>query len=178
MKNNFFQSAAMHGLIIGLALIVVSLLDWALGFYGTNGWFSILSFVVIAIGLVLFGKAYRDKEMGGYMSYGQAFGYSIVIIVIFVFAQTLFSLLLSHVIDPSYTDKALVLAEQKLLDTGLLSPEQIDKAMEMSRTPTVQIINFIVGIFSLIFMSAIIALITSIFVKRNNPNPFAEQEQI
>jgi len=176
MKNNFFQSAAMHGLIIGLALIVFSLIDWALGFYGQNTGFTLLTYVIIIGGLLWAGFSYR-KSLGGYISYGQVFGYSVMVAVIFVLVSTIFSLILTNVIDPTYMDKLWELTEQKLLDMGM-AESQIDAAMEMTKTFRHPAITFLLGFFGSAFFSTIIALITSVIVKRNNPDPFAEQEQI
>ena len=176
MKNNFFQSAAMHGLIIGLALIVFSLLDWALGFYGQNTGFSLLTYVIIFCGLLWAGFSYR-KSLGGYISYGQAFGYSVMVAAFFAFVSTIFSLILTNIIDPTYMERIMEFTEQKLLEAGL--PEsQIDNALEMSKKFSNPAITFIIGFLGSTFFSTIIALITSAIVKRNNPNPFAEQEQI
>ncbi len=61
--------------------------------------------------------------------------------------------------------------EQKMLDSNL-SKMQVDTAMEVAGMFKHPAISFIAGLFSTIFTAALIALITSAIIKRNNDNPF------
>ena len=176
MKNSFLQSAAIHGLLTGLALIILSLLDWSLGFYGQNTPFSLLTYVVMIAGLVCSVIAYR-KQTGGYISYGQAFGYSITVAAVYAVLTAVFTLLLTRVIDPNYMETVLAFAEEKLLNTGI-SQAQVDMVMEMSSSLSHPAITFVSSVFGTLFISAIIALITSAIVKKVNTNPFAGSENI
>jgi hypothetical protein len=176
MKNSFLQSAATHGLLIGLALIILSLADWSLGFYGQKVAFSLLTYVIIGGGLIWSVMAYR-QQTGGYISYGQAFGFSLTVAVAYAIVTAVFSLLLTQVIDPAYVEKILVLTEEKLLEQGM--PDAvIDQALDFSRKFAHPAISFIVSIIFTMFISAIFALITSAIAKKNNPNPFAGIENL
>ncbi|MDR1405950.1 MAG: DUF4199 domain-containing protein [Prevotellaceae bacterium] len=175
MKNSFIQNAATHGLIIGLALVVLSLLDWALGFYGQKFAFSLLTWAAIIAGLIWAATAYR-RQTGGFISYGQAFGYSLTVAAVYAVITAIFGVLLTQVIDPHYMETVLALAEESLLDAGMPS-SQVDMAMEVSSKFSHPAINFISSILSTLFVSAIIALVTSAIVKRVNPNPFAGSER-
>ncbi|MDR0694219.1 MAG: DUF4199 domain-containing protein [Prevotellaceae bacterium] len=176
MKKSFFQSAATHGLLIGLALIILSLLDWSLGFYGLNTPFSLLTYVVFIGGLVWSAIAYR-QQTGGYISYGQAFGYSITVAAVYAVLAAVFSLLLMQVIDPTYMENVWALTEETLLDAGM-SQAQVDMVMEMSSKISHPAITFISSVFGTLLVSAIIALITSAIVKKVNTNPFAGGENL
>ena len=176
MKNSFIQSAAIHGLLIGLALIILSLLDWELGFYGQNTAFSLLTYVVIIAGLVWSVMVYR-KQIGGYISYGQAFGYSITVAATYAILSAVFTLLLTRVIDPNYMETVLAFTEETLLNAGM-SQAQVDMAMEMSSSFSHPAITFVSSVFVSLFISAIIALVTSAIVKKVNLNPFAGSENI
>ncbi len=175
MKTPFLRSAAMHGLLIGLCFIVFSLLDWALGFYGQKLAFSLLSYVIIFVGLLWSAITYRKKELGDYISYGQAFSYSMMVAVFYTLVSIAFGLLLTHVIDPEYSSKVMELTEQQLYEKGM-SQEQIDMAMEMSARFSKPGLSTLFGFIANMVVSAIIALITSAIAMRKNPNPFTGQE--
>ncbi|MDR3350879.1 MAG: DUF4199 domain-containing protein [Prevotellaceae bacterium] len=170
MKNSFLQSAATHGLFIGLALIILALLDWRLGYYGQNTAFSLLSYTVWIGGLVWSAIVYR-KQAGGYISYGQAFGFSITVAAVYAILGALFSLLLIYVIDPGYMETVLALTEEALLNAGM-PQAQVDMALEVSSKLSHPVLHFLSSIFSTLLISAIIALITSAIVRKVNPNPF------
>ncbi|MDR3134404.1 MAG: DUF4199 domain-containing protein [Prevotellaceae bacterium] len=176
MKNSFLQSAAVHGLFMGLALIILSLLDWKLGFYGQKFYFSLLSYAVIFAGLAYSATVYR-KQTGGYISYGQAYGYSITVAAAAAILSAAFTILLMYVIDSTYLETVLAFTEETLLDAGL-PQAQVDMALEMSSKMTHPVISFLSSLFGTLFVSAIIALITSAIVKKANPNPFAGGENL
>ena len=175
MKNSFLQSAATNGLIIGLGLILLATIDYVAGFYGQNTAFSLLSFAVMIGGLIWAAISYRKKELGNYMSYGQAFSYSISVAVVYSILSVIFTLVLTRVIDPGYIDQVYTITEQKLYDAGNLTEEQIDMGMSVSRRFSGPIISSIMSFFSTLFISVIISLITSAIAMRKNPNPFTEQ---
>ena len=175
MKNSFLQSAATNGLVIGLGLILLATIDYVAGFYGQNTAFSLLSFAVMIGGLIWAATSYRKKELGNYMSYGQAFSYSISVSVVYSILSIIFTLILTRVIDPGYIDQVYTITEQKLYDAGNLTEEQIDMAMSISRRFTNPGVSSIIGFFSTLFVSTIISLITSAVTMRKNPNPFMEQ---
>jgi hypothetical protein len=173
MKNTFLINATIHGLLIGLGLIVLLLVDWLLGFYGQNFAFGLLTYAVIIGGLLWSGFSYR-KELGGYISYGQAFTFGLVVFVCFALLVAIFQLLLVYVIDPNYTKAVYVIAEQKMLDMGVPS-EKIDVAMGMASKFQHPSITFLIKFCDTIFISAIISLITSAIIKKKDPNIFPEQ---
>ncbi len=77
-KGNIIKSSMNAGLVSGMALIGFSLI---LYFFGLNlnpsmGYVSIL---VLAFCIYFTGKSYRDKELGGYISYGQSLGFGILV---------------------------------------------------------------------------------------------------
>jgi len=172
MKNSFLQSAATHGLVIGVALIIQILADWALGYYGQNVAFSLLSYAILIGGLVWCGIDYRKKQTDGFLSYGKAYGYSVSVAACFTVVATIFSMVLMYVIDPGYMDVVNQFAEDALLESGL-PQEQMDIALEFTAKFRHPVITLFSSFFVTLIISAIIALITSAIVKKNNPNPFA-----
>ena len=87
--------------------------------------------------------------------------------------SALFTLLLTRVIDPEYIETASVLYEENLLNGG--RPQaQVDMLMEIFPMLFHPVSQF----FSMLFVSAIVVLITSAIAKKVNTNPFAGSENI
>ncbi|MDR0728838.1 MAG: DUF4199 domain-containing protein [Prevotellaceae bacterium] len=164
MKNSFWQSAVTYGFIIGLGLIILSLVDWRLGFYGQNFAFSLLSYVAIIGGLVWGALAYR-KQTGGVISYGTLISFSLVAVVVYTLVSGLFSLLLTQVIEPSYMEKTLAILEDSLIAKGI-PDHQINMIMEA--TKKLAGLSMLGSFFVSILMGGVISLITSAFIQRKS----------
>ncbi|MDR1896306.1 MAG: DUF4199 domain-containing protein [Prevotellaceae bacterium] len=168
MKNSFIKSAVLHGAIIGSAIVALSLIDWAFKFYGSNMGITFLMYVVMFGGLLGSVFIYR-KQIGGYISYGQAWNFSATVSVVYAFISVVFSLLLTEVIDTGYKKHVLELTREKLLENGL-TPQQVEASIKWSEKFMEPTISFFVGLLTTVIMSIVIALITSAIVKKNNPN--------
>jgi hypothetical protein len=162
MKNSFWQNAVTYGFIIGLLLIILSLVDWQLGFYGQKVAFSMLSYVVMIGGLVWSALAYR-KQLGGYISYGQLVGFGVVTVVVYTLVSGLFTILLTQVIDPSYMEKVWAITEDALIAKGT-PDQQISVIIEMGRKFAT--ISLLIGLVMSVIMGTVISLITSAFIQR------------
>ncbi len=171
MKSNFMKHAATYGLYIGLALIILTLVDYLMGFYGQNQLFNLIQYAVMIGGIAWATIQYRNKEMGGFISYGQSVSYGVMMSVCFGLVSVVFTILLMTVIDPGYMGKVMEITSEKLLEQGAMSEAQIEQMMEMSAKmgPFTLITTFIGGIIGLVVAGLIISLITSIFTKKAAP---------
>ncbi len=174
MKPNFLKHTATYGLYIGLALIILTLIDYVAGLYGQNKIFSLLQYVVMIGGIVWATINYRNTEMGGFISYGQSLGYGVVLSVFFGVVSAVFTVILVTVIDPAYMEHAMDLLRENLLEEGKVSEDQIDAMMAMSEKFANPVFTFFTNIIGAVFMGLIITLITSIFTKKVQPFTPAE----
>ena len=170
MKSPLVRHAATYGLYIGLALILLSLLNYLFGLYGQNKIFNILTTWLIPIaGIVWATIQYRDREKGGFISYGDSVGYGVLLSLFYGIITTTFSVLLIYVISPDYADKIMEAAAETLYESGIYTESQIEAVtvmMERFNTPTFMLIGGVVGTA---IIGLIISLITSIFTKRTKP---------
>ena len=174
MKPNFVRHTALYGLLIGLGLVLLEVVDILLGFYGTNGYFNLLKYAVPAGGIIWGALQFRNKESEGFMSYGQVVGYGVLTAVFFGIIVVIYTILLVTVIDPSYVEHAQALAAEQLYAAGNLTEQQIDHALELSakmmRNPAW---SFISNLFGALLEGSVISLIAGIFIRRNRPStPF------
>src|SRR5690606_29269662 len=94
------QAAIKAGLVTGLILFVINFLCYFINYeLLATSWVGILSVVLYCGLIIFFGIQYR-KELGGFMSFGTAFQFAFVSLIIMLIITTLGTLLLFLVLDP------------------------------------------------------------------------------
>jgi hypothetical protein len=169
-KTSLMKHAMTYGAIIGLALVVFSVLQYITGLT-FNKVLGYLQYVVLFAGLFLGTKVYRDKALGGYISYGKALGLGVLISVFVGIITVFFNFIMMRFIDPGLIDKAMAMAEEQLQNSRLVPADQVDALLENVRNKMMTVWSLPLGVISFSFIGFIIALITSAFVKKD-PNPF------
>ncbi|MEZ5195054.1 MAG: DUF4199 domain-containing protein [Bacteroidales bacterium] len=67
-----WKHSFLYGIYLGVALIIVSLIFYILGLYGEQ-WTGYISYVVLLAGIIMTSIAYRNKYLGGFITFGQSF---------------------------------------------------------------------------------------------------------
>ena len=163
------KSALNFGAILGLILMVLSLITYVFEMY-ENKAFGYLSWVVIIAGIVLGIRKYRDGALGGYISYGNALGYGVLVTLFAAIIVSFVNYVYLGFIDPSFIDFTLEQTEIQMIEQG--QPEEaIEMAMSWTRKMVSPIGIFIMGIIGTTFMGFIVSLIAAAFLK-NDPDSF------
>jgi hypothetical protein len=133
-KESLFKAGLNTGLILGVISAILTFLIYFVNpntlASGTYGFGLLAVFTVLAI---ILGIRYR-KSIGGYISFGKAYKFSIITFVVMILIGVVTSILLFLVIDPALPER---LAEQTIENTlavmekfgaaDALSEEQIDE---------------------------------------------------
>ena len=167
-----WKTTLMPAIYLGIVLILISVIFYITG-NTFSSWASYLSYPVIIAGVVL-GQITHKKANGGFLSYGQAVGSGIVILIYAIILNSVYSYLLYEVIDPTLLDQFRIFVEEKLVQQGKIPEEQINTIVNFTvklQTPPLSIVT---AIFSGAFMGLIVSLITGIFVKNNPVDDFTE----
>jgi Protein of unknown function (DUF4199) len=172
---SLFQHAAKWGAIFGGVSIALTAIAYAVDYTMLADWkFGIFVLVLLLAATIYAGINYRN-EIGGFLPYGKAFQHGFILLAISGIISTVFSLLLYTVIDsdlPSKLTDVTIENTQKMLEGFGVPEDKMDEAMEDAKARAKgQFSAF--GLvkaygFGLIFY-AIISLITSIFVRKNQP---------
>ena len=170
-----FQAAVKPGLTIGLVSLAVTYLAYFIdsSLLG-SAWFGMIALVIFFVLIVYFGRQYRT-EIGGFMTFGTAFNFSFITMLISGIVTLIGQILLFQVIDPSLPQVLSDLAFEntmKMMASFGQNPDALPPAtLEEMRTSTAasftlggQLKNF--G-FGLIFY-AIIALILAAILKKRD----------
>ena len=172
-KSTFWKSAMVYGLYIGIFFMLFSVILYVTG-QTNNKTLGYISFPLYAVAIALVQLHYRNNELNGSISYGQAISFAVAAMFFSGIITALYTLILYSFIDPSLVEQMKTLQEEALLQRGM-SEDQIEAAMSMSSKMMTPGWMSIMGLFGSVLMGAIISLITSIFVKKQ-PNEDAFEE--
>jgi hypothetical protein len=95
------QAAVKPGITMGLAALVVTYIAYFIDpSLLASAWFALVALVIFFGLIIYFGTQYRN-ELGGFMSFGTAFNFSFISIIISGIVSLIGQILLFQVIDPS-----------------------------------------------------------------------------
>jgi hypothetical protein len=160
------KNALNYGLILGAISVVYSLSLWILGQFMNKplGYIGML----FTLGIMYYGtKVYRDKYLGGFMSYGQAFSSNFLIGLYSTIIGTIFAFFLFKYLDPKLIETIKETAiESAMQKNPNVTQEQLEGSMSFFMSPIFFTITALLGGA---FFDAILALLVSIFHKKDKP---------
>jgi hypothetical protein len=172
-------SAMRWGAILGLVGVATSTLNFAMGGFAPenqdSGITKIIQFAMYAIiilVLVVATQQHRDRELGGFMSYGRGLGLGALIGLFYGLIASLTTfVILQYLMPIDYADKMMEVAQQKMMEGNPnMTEEQAEMGLSMARkfmTPSWMSIFVLLGS---VFMCFFFSLIVSAFVKKSNPD--------
>ncbi len=173
-SNSIWKAGLTYGAILGLIIIIYTVLLYVLD-QSFNKGLGYISFVFIAA-IIFYGtKTYRDNSLNGYISYGRALGLSMIIILFSGILSSIYFTIHITIIDSEYISKLIAFTEEELLKKGV-SDDQIEMAITIQKKMFKPLLMTVFGFLGTAFWGFIIALITSIFVKKQG-DPYQEAIQ-
>ncbi len=165
MKN----PALKYGLISGIGIILLSALGYLIGAeFMLN--FGRMFMIFYLLMYVYFSFKIRS-DLGGYISYGSAFGKIFLMCLISSLLNILFTLLLYNVIDPGFHEKiqALVLAKaQAEMELKNVPQENMEMGLKMAKKFSGNL-GLVIGFFGYALLSVVFSLIMAAILKKEKP---------
>ena len=168
------KHAIKSGAIVGVIAIVLTLLIYIVKATLLVSMWMMLLFLLF-IGLVAYFGIQHRSEIGGFMSFGKAWVYSMQLLVVAGIFGTIFNILLYNVIDPELptmlADQAVENAESMMRSFGM-PEDQLDEALDKTRDDTLDrltVAGSIKGFFFGLIAYAILSLITGAIIKKKEP---------
>ena len=181
-KPTLLQFTINYGAILGVISVIFSLILYITGFMPYNfKRMMIVSLIGLALTIIFISagmKGYRDKVLGGTITYGQALMVGLLIIVFSTILTSFYNLIFNLYIDPEYNGKMIEASKNSTYDwmNKMGAPEgQIEEQMERfdkqleDSTP-------LKLFFQSLYMSAIFGFILSLIIAaftKKNRNPVA-----
>ena len=162
-KSTFWRSAMTYGLYLGIVVTLYSVILYVAG-QNTNKSLGYVSFLLYTIGIVLSQINYRNRELNGAISYGQAVGFGVAVMLCVGIITSLYNIIIFK-IDPGLIEQIKAMTEEQYLKSGM-SEDQVEAAMAVASKMMTPGVLAISALISSLFGGTIISLITSIFVKK------------
>ncbi|MFI5135863.1 MAG: DUF4199 domain-containing protein [Chitinophagales bacterium] len=167
-KKSAFNVALKYSIITALATFIFSLIVYLMNLY-TNSWINWISYIILLAGLIFTVKDRRDKDLGGFISFGEAFGSGFLFCIITGVFSVILTMIMINFIAPDMIDQILKVAEQNMVNKGM-SDDQVQLAMSMTKkfmTPAWMAVWVLIGTA---FFGCILSLIVAAIFKKNSPN--------
>lgn len=166
-QNAIYKTTATWGLVLGIALVLFSLIPYIFGVYSLPKSLNLLQWLVIIGGIVIGQIKYRDGDLDGYISYGRAFGAGMLVMIWATIIYGVYFVSLVKIIDPQYMEKMLVAQAETLYDAGY-TEEMVEMVISASSNMS-PVVMFVSAILGNALLGLIISLISSAFIKREQP---------
>jgi len=163
-KSTFWKSAMIYGLYIGIFFTLFSVLLYVTG-QTTNKALGYISFPLYALAIVLAQIHYRNSELNGVISYGQAVGFAVAAMLFSGIISALYTMILYSFIDPGLVQQMKTIQEEAMMQKGM-TEEQVEAAMSIASKMMTPGWMSIMGLFGSVFIGTIVSLVSSIFVKK------------
>lgn len=171
---------------ITAGLIISVLMVASLSFHDSLGMgtLEILGYIsmLIAFSTVFIGiKAYRDKHLGGAISFGKGFKVGILITLIASLLYVLMWIIYSNTVATDFMDNYQQYYIEELKDQGLSEQElnaqiaEMDEAMEMYKHPVFQLVITFLEIFP---VGLLVTLISSFVLMRKTKKTDQISDQV
>lgn len=162
---SLWKSSFTSGIYLGIVLILISVILYVAGFTFEK-WVQFITYPILIAGAVYAQLSYR-KSLGGEITYGQSLGVGVMAIVFASVLSSIYVYLLYTVIDPGLMEQLRVVTEQRIVEQGKVSEEQLDTVMNMAMKFQTPPIMAVMGVLGGALIGLIISLITAIFTKKN-----------
>lgn len=166
-KPSAGKSAIYYGLLLAVALIIVHLILYIADFHQSTGGF-VVSMLVLVAGIVIASLEYRNKKLGGYISYGKAVKIGFLTALFASIIVAAYTFVYHNTINPGEIQQAKIEATQKIYDMNMDDAQETQsiKWVDYMNTPVVYAVG---AIFMYALIGIVMALITSIFIKNEEP---------
>lgn len=155
-----------YGVIIALAVIVFNLILFLLNLSQDNP-LNYFAYAILLAGILLAQFNYRNKYMGGFITYGNAFTLGLLTSIFLAIIMGIYTFIFLKYIDPGAMEEGMAIAEQKMMDRGM-SDTEVEQGMAIARKFTGVGMATFMAILSNIILGMIISLLTAIFVKKED----------
>ncbi|PTX21036.1 uncharacterized protein DUF4199 [Pontibacter mucosus] len=158
--------ALKWGFIFGLIGVVYTLVLMVADLM-MNPWLSSLTYLILAAGIAVAMKNYRE-ENNGFMSYGQGLGIGAIVSFLFGLVTGIFSWVYTNFIDTEYMSRMMEKQRVQMLEQGL-TDEQIDAAMAFSENFKGPLTAIFGSAIVMLIIGFILSLIIAAIMKRSRP---------
>jgi len=161
--------ALKYGLFLGGASVIFAFMLYLADMHYQAGTPVFIISVVLMLAAIIIGMIQFKKENNGFITFGQGFKIGVGICLIAGVIGVIFNQLMVNVIDPDMMEKAMEFQKATLMESGDLTPEQINAQIEMGKNFTTPTMQIAFGLLGSVFMGLILSLIPALVIKKTKP---------
>jgi hypothetical protein len=165
-QKSAFGTALKYAIITALAMFIFSIVLYITNMYLNQG-LNWLSWVIMLAGLIFAVKDRRDKDLAGFISFGEAFKTGFIFCLLTGAIGAVFSFIKMNFIAPDMLGEILKKAETDMINKGL-PDDQIKIAMGWTRRFTTPLMIAVFSVVGSAFFGAILSLIVAAIFKKDN----------
>lgn len=160
--------AINYGLILGLVMVTIGVVTYVTGLALEGAqWPNIIYYIVFPI-IIFYAISQYKKANANLLSLGDALKVGLAIAVVSALVFVVYGLLFNYVIDPEFSQQALEVAKDKMLENPNMTEEQVKQSLEWIEKFQNPAFGFSIWIaFSAIF-GLIYSLIAGLIMKNDN----------
>jgi len=169
-KTSAKQIMLNFGLYSGIAGILISVVNYAIGNIYEPHWSFTVVGVIIAIALIVLGLKQIKELNGGFLTIGEAIKTGLGIAVIGGIISVIYTFIFTSFIEPDFYVRMAEVSQQKLLDEyPNFTDEQLESAQAMASKFTNPTMTAAFGLMGSLFFGFIVSLIAGAIMKKKNP---------
>ena len=158
------------GLYSGIAGIIISVINYAIGNIYEPHWWVIVVSVIVSIALIVLGIKSVKELNGGYLTLGEAIKTGLGIALIGGIISVLYTLIFTSFIEPDFYVRMAEVSHQKILDQyPNFTDEQLEAAEAMASKFSNPTMTAAFGLMGSLFFGLIVSLIAGAIMKNKNP---------
>lgn len=159
-----------YGVLLGVIMLLFQVILYVTDNFLAPHWsLGILSFVIMVVITVAGLKTFK-KSNDGYLKLGQALKIGVGIALISGIVGIIWTILLTQVLEPNYTDLALGAVRDQIVEQYPdMSDTQIEQALSFQENFTKLGFMIPISIILSVFFGFIVSLISGLVMKKDNP---------
>ena len=181
-STSIWKSATTYGVYLGIISVFLSVVIWAGALLESMGLFGgviigISSFVLTFILLLIFAKTYRNKECGGFISFGEALKFTFFAVIVSTIISIIYNYIFHSFIAPEYMANLMAIMQEKtmiFMESKGVPESTMDEALKKFEEVPTMLKTLRQTALSGIIAGGIIALIVSAIVKKNQSDEVPE----
>ncbi|EDP70220.1 hypothetical protein FBALC1_11822 [Flavobacteriales bacterium ALC-1] len=159
--------ALNYGIILGVIMIALNVVSYVTGLALEGAqWPNIIYYIAFPV-IIMYAISQYKKSNANVLSLGDAIKVGLAIAVVSALVFVVYGIIFNYIIDPEFSQQALEVAKEKMLENPNMSEEAVEQSMEWIE----KFQNPIFGYSVWVAMSAVFGLIWSLIgglVMKNN----------
>jgi hypothetical protein len=165
-NTTLFSSALFYGVVLAAISIAIGIVAHITKWDTQGTSFKIFTWILFIGGITWTIYHFKNKKNNGYLRYGQGVGLSVLTGLVTGILSAIYMVIYMKYINPGLVDEIMEKSYEQMTDQGL-SEAQIEQAIEMSAMFMTPTFFAVISVISWLFISLIIGLIASAFMKRD-----------